>query len=360
MSKIDIKHLKLVNAVSQVGSLKKAAEKLHLTQSALSHQLKELETRLKTKIFYRSNNQLLLTPAGKELRMASTDILERLASVEEDIVEINQASHNSYVHGYSDVESTRLIDQANSISDILHYDSHWDAGSLILEVGCGVGAQTKIIATLNPDSNFVSIDHSSIYLDRARQSINEEGISNVTFDQADLYQLPFPDQHFDHIFICFVLEHLKSPLSALQEVQRVLKSGGSITVIEGDHGSTYFYPDSEAAKSAVAAQVQLQKLKGGDANIGRSLYPLLEQSGLNNISVSPRQVYVDDSKPELVTGFIRNTFTAMIKGIAEDALAHKMIGVNEMAKGIADLTATSHGGGTFCYTFFKAVGLKKI
>ena len=55
---------------------------------------------------------------------------------------------NKYVHGYSDYEANRLHDQADSLADLLHYDSVWEKGSIILEAGCGIGAQTKIIACL--------------------------------------------------------------------------------------------------------------------------------------------------------------------------------------------------------------------
>ena len=53
---------------------------------------------------------------------------------------------NKYVHGYSDDEANRLHDQADSLEDLLHYDSIWDEDSIILEAGCGIGAQTKIVA----------------------------------------------------------------------------------------------------------------------------------------------------------------------------------------------------------------------
>ena len=68
---------------------------------------------------------------------------------------------NQYVHGYSQREAQRLNDQANSIAALLHYDSVWPVGSMILEAGCGVGAQTKIVAPKNNQSQFISIDISS-------------------------------------------------------------------------------------------------------------------------------------------------------------------------------------------------------
>ncbi len=265
-----------------------------------------------------------------------------------------------YIHGYTPKEAVRLNDQANTLDNLLHHDSVWPEGSFILEAGCGVGAQTKIIASKNRNSKFFSIDISSESILHAEDLTNSLGIINVDFTQADIFNLPFSNNHFDHIFVCFVLEHLLSPGEALVELKRVLKPGGSIMVIEGDHGSAYFYPESIDAQKAVQCQVELQKQNGGDANIGRRLYPLLSKSGFDNVNISPRMVYVDDSKPGLVEGFTRNTFTAMIEGIANTAVLNKLISHEQMIKGIRDLYKTAEGGGTFCYTFFKGTGVKII
>ncbi|HAP61260.1 MAG TPA: SAM-dependent methyltransferase [Cytophagales bacterium] len=263
-----------------------------------------------------------------------------------------------YVHGYSAEEAKRLYDQARTIADLLHWDSYWEPGTRVLEVGCGVGAQTRIIALQNPEVEFVAVDVSEKSLAQAEATIQELGISNVTFQPADVLDLPFEDGAFDHVFICFVLEHLLDPAGALREIRRVLSPHGSISVVEGDHGSTYFYPDSEAARKAVQAQVSLQKQNGGNANMGRELYPLLTQAGFHQVEVTPRPVYVDASKPELVEGFIKHTFTAMIQGITDEAVAKKVISQAELEEGIKALFQTAEGG-TFNYTFFKATGRKE-
>jgi ubiquinone/menaquinone biosynthesis C-methylase UbiE len=264
-----------------------------------------------------------------------------------------------YVHGYSEEEALRLNDQADSLANLLHYDSVWDAGSIILEAGCGVGAQTKTVALKNKNSRFISIDISLESINQAKRLIESKGICNVEFRQADIFDLPFEDEYFDHVFLCFVLEHMPNPIEALNKLKRVLKPNGTITLVEGDHGSTYFHPDSEDAQKAIQCQVELQKRNGGDANIGRKLFPLLQEAGFNEIKVSPRQVYVDDSNPEWVEGFTKKTFTAMIKGISENAVSQKLIGRDTMEKGIRDLYKTTEGGGTFCYTFFKGLGVKE-
>ncbi|MEL7123093.1 MAG: methyltransferase domain-containing protein [Bacteroidota bacterium] len=265
----------------------------------------------------------------------------------------------NYVHGYSDKEATRLNDQADSLSQLIHHDSIWEGGALILEAGCGVGAQTKTVALQNPQSKFISIDISPDSVKEAQELITSKGITNVHFQVADIFDLPFQDEYFDHIFLCFVLEHLPNPQEALEKLKTKLKTGGSITLIEGEHGSTYFHPDSGFANKVIQCQVELQRRNGGDADIGRKLYPILEKAGFHSIAVSPRQVYVDDSNPAWVEGFTRNTFTAMIEGVREDAISNGLIDAATFDKGIHDLYRTAEGGGTFCYTFFKGMGIKK-
>ena len=65
-----------------------------------------------------------------------------------------------YVHGYTETEARRLADQANTLSHLLHHDSMFPPNSVILEAGCGTGAQTRILAKNNPECRFVSIDVS--------------------------------------------------------------------------------------------------------------------------------------------------------------------------------------------------------
>ena len=265
----------------------------------------------------------------------------------------------SYVHGYDSRENRRLQDQANTLVELLHFDTSYQAGSRILEAGCGVGAQTVTLARNSPDASFLSIDISADSIAKAKQAIESAGFSNVHFQQADIFNLEFEPQSFDHVFVCHVLEHLSRPDSALAVLKSLIKVGGTITVIEGDHGSACFYPDSEAAHQSIQCQVELQRRAGGNAMIGRELYPLLTKAGFNSIHVSPRMVYVDSGKPDLVEGFTKNTFTAMIEGVRNDALRAGIIDQTVFDKGIRDLYRTTEADGVFCYTFFKAVAAKK-
>jgi SAM-dependent methyltransferase len=263
-----------------------------------------------------------------------------------------------YVHGYHPRESERLQDQAGSLVDLLHVDTAYPPGSTVLEAGCGTGAQTITLAGQSPEARFTSIDVSPTSLAEAKQRIERAGLTNVEFRQEDLFALPYDAETFDHVFVCFVLEHLSQPVEALRILRRLLKPGGTMTVIEGDHGSTYFHPDNADAYAAIQCQVTLQRQAGGNANIGRQLYPLMVKAGFPNVAVSPRMVYVDSSRPHLVDGFTRKTFTAMIEGVRDAALEAGLVDPVTFDAGIRALYRTAESDGVFCYTFFKATALR--
>jgi SAM-dependent methyltransferase len=259
-----------------------------------------------------------------------------------------------YVHGYSDQEHLRLGAQAATLTELLHADTRYPAGSRVLEAGCGVGAQTVILAANSPGADLTCVEISAASIAAARARVTRSGLANTRFVRADLFEAPFPAACFDHVFVCFVLEHLADPVGALRALRRLLRPGGSVTVIEGDHGSAYFHPDSEPARRAIGCLIDLQARAGGDALIGRRLYPLLVQAGYRDVAVSPRVVYADASRPNLVEGFTRRTFTAMVEGVGEQAVGAALLDAPTWAAGIEALHRTTEPDGTFSYTFFKA------
>jgi len=232
---------------------------------------------------------------------------------------------NPYVHGYDPRENIRLQDQASTLVELLHSDTSYPEGSAVLEAGCGVGAQTVTLALNSPNAEITSVDISETSITEARRKVSAAGLTNVQFQQANIFNLAFGPESFDHIFVCFVLEHLSRPIDALNSLKVILNPGGTITIIDGDHGAAFFYPDSTAAHKAIQCQVELQRRAGGNAMIGRQLYPLLQNAGFGSIRVSPRMVYVDFSRPKLVDGFTKNTFTAMIEGVRESAIKAGMV-----------------------------------
>ena len=88
---LEIRHLKLVIAVAQNGTVSKAAESLHLTQSALSHQLRDVEVKLGAQLFLRTKKQMILTPAGERLLYTAEKLLAELQATENDLQQFAQS-----------------------------------------------------------------------------------------------------------------------------------------------------------------------------------------------------------------------------------------------------------------------------
>ncbi|MEU8226974.1 methyltransferase [Kribbella sp. NPDC048915] len=259
-----------------------------------------------------------------------------------------------YVHGYTPAETRRLTDQAGTLAGLLHGGTTYPPGSRVLEAGCGVGAQTVQLVTRSPGIALTSIDISEASLAQAKaRTASLAPQATVDWRHADLYELR--GETFDHVFVCFVLEHLADPVDALVRLRALLRPSGTITVIEGDHGSAIFHPRSPRAQRVVDCLVELQASAGGDALIGRRLQPLLEQAGYDDVRVEPRTVYADQRLPELVDGFTRRTFIAMVESVRDRAITAGLCTPAEWAAGVRDLVHSAEPGGTFHYTFFKGV-----
>ena len=85
---LDSRHLRLVAEVAHTESVTRAADRLNVTQSAVSHQLRELEGKLGTPIFVRSGRRMLLTPAGRLLVEAAGHVLDAIGEVEAKVSQL--------------------------------------------------------------------------------------------------------------------------------------------------------------------------------------------------------------------------------------------------------------------------------
>ncbi|MBI3450446.1 MAG: LysR family transcriptional regulator [Acidobacteria bacterium] len=92
---LEIRHLKLVVAIAEEGSVTKAGRRLYLTQSALSHQLRDIEQRLGAPLFHRSGRRMLLTPTGEKMLGSARSLLAQLERAEEEIRAVATERHGS-------------------------------------------------------------------------------------------------------------------------------------------------------------------------------------------------------------------------------------------------------------------------
>ena len=177
----------------------------------------------------------------------------------------------------------------------------------------------------------------------------------VDWQQGDLFDLPFAERRTTTCSSASCSSTWRNRWRRCVDCARLLRPGGTITLIEGDHGSAFYHPASEAAQATIDCLVRLQADHGGNGLIGRQVEPLLTRGRLRRGRGAAAHVYVDETRPELVEGFTLNTFTEMVSLVREDALAAGLISETTWDRGIADLRRTAEPGGTFHYTFFKGV-----
>ena len=82
---LDLRHLRLVSAVAESGGQTRAARRLNLTQSALSHQLRELESRIGSPLFIRASRRMVLTPVGERILASARRVLHEVETLERDL-----------------------------------------------------------------------------------------------------------------------------------------------------------------------------------------------------------------------------------------------------------------------------------
>jgi ubiquinone/menaquinone biosynthesis C-methylase UbiE len=265
----------------------------------------------------------------------------------------------SYIHGYTPRETQRLREQSLILEKLLHGGIVFQPGSRVLEPGCGVGAQTVLMAKRHPHVSITSFDMCADSLEQARVAIGLEGLGNVEFRQCDLMDMPFDEGSFDYVFLNFVLEHVPNPAHALEQLKRMLKPGGALILNEGDHGSCFWHPETAASRSAWQALIASQQRMGHHPLIGRRLHPLLQGTGFQVKKVEPRFVYADGSHPELLDGVVNKIIVPMTKTAREMSLGFDLIDEETFDRGIAELEQSGNPpSGAFFYSWFRGTGKK--
>jgi SAM-dependent methyltransferase len=110
----------------------------------------------------------------------------------------------------------------------------------------------------------IGVDLDSGSLQRARALAGARGIGNIRFEQADVYDLPFPDARFDAVFSHALTSHLGDPARGLAEMRRVLKPGGVAAVVENDIGACLVSPPGSSMDRFIELFRQIQWQIGGN------------------------------------------------------------------------------------------------
>ena len=155
---------------------------------------------------------------------------------------------SAYVHGYATPEQERLVAQAEHWRHrLIRAGTDLPPGTRLLEVGCGVGAVLAVLGQEFPGLELTGVDIEPAQLAFARSHLGRSG-AEATLVEADALALPFADGSFDHVWMMWLLEHLRDPVAALREARRVLAPGGAITAIEVDYGTCRADPSTPRSR----------------------------------------------------------------------------------------------------------------
>ena len=187
---------------------------------------------------------------------------------------------SGYIHGFSATEQARLLEQARALEPNIFSNIDLSSCARVLDLGCGVGAQSAIILKRWPRVHLTAVDASADQIQAAERLLRVPvRAGRCSLVKAEAAALPFPDGSFDAVFICFLLEHLPNSAAVLREARRTLKKGGTLYCTEVFNSGVYLYPHSPEVEKYWAAFNARQRELGGDPDIGVKLPGLLADAG---------------------------------------------------------------------------------
>ncbi|UTH72711.1 class I SAM-dependent methyltransferase [Chromobacterium sp. IIBBL 290-4] len=203
-----------------------------------------------------------------------------------------------YIHGFSAAEQARLVRQARFSEAMVYRDVDFSGVDRLLEVGCGVGAQTEILLRRFPDAQITGIDFSQRQLAVARQRLQGSPYHDrANLLHMDAEDLDFPPASYDAAFLCWILEHVNSPERVLGEVRRVLRPGARLYATEAMNATFFLSPYSANLQQYWLAFNDHQLEVGGDPFVGAKLGNILQRLGFRHVETQVKTWHLDSREP---------------------------------------------------------------
>jgi len=190
-----------------------------------------------------------------------------------------------YTPGYS-TNAINFMTHRTLDSHAAFFKPYLKPGIKLLDCGCGPGTISLGLAQAIAPGTVIGIDREASQIVIAAENAVKHAIANASFQQANIYDLPFADESFDAVFSHALFEHLQEPPKALQEILRVLKPGGIVGLRSPDWSGFLIAPSTPEVDQAMSYYKCLQQQNGGNLEIGRELRALLRKAGFINIKAS--------------------------------------------------------------------------
>lgn len=262
---------------------------------------------------------------------------------------------DDYVHGFTPTEQNRLYEQAQILKNYIYETVDFVAQKNIIEVGCGVGAQSEILLKKFEHLHIDGIDSSAKQITRAKKHLASYiKQKRVKLQTGDALNLPFEENIFDGAFVCWLLEHVSEPVGILKEIHRTLRPGGKVICNEVMNSTFFLHPYSPATMTYWFQFNDHQWSIKGDPFVGAKLGNYLTQAGFRNIKMNPRIVHCD-SRDTKQRAIIVDYWTDLLLSGAPGLLKAKKVTASLVKEMESELKALKKDPtATFFYTFMQA------
>jgi ubiquinone/menaquinone biosynthesis C-methylase UbiE len=262
----------------------------------------------------------------------------------------------AYLHGFTKDEQERLYRQARVTEHLVHDRLPLRRAKNLIEVGCGVGAQTEILLRHFPDLHVTGVDRSESNLSAAKKHIASLpwAANRVKMVCTDASKLEFRAESFDSAFLCWILEHVQDPARVLSETRRVLRVGSPIVVSEVQNASFFLDPYSPQTLSYWMAFNDYQLEIGGDPFVGAKLGNLLQAVGFRDVTTEVKTIHLDNRHPGERAEFIAYWSELLLSG-SEGLLKAGKVSSAVVAGMKQELSLVAHNpNAVFFYSFIQA------
>jgi SAM-dependent methyltransferase len=190
-----------------------------------------------------------------------------------------------YTHGHHEsvLRSHRWRTAENSAGYLL---PELAPGLRVLDVGCGPGTITLDLARRVAPGPVVGVDRAAEILEPARADADAQGISNVTYEERDVYALAFGDSSFDVVHAHQLLQHLTDPVAALAEMRRVCAPGGVVGARDSDYATFSWYPENPELTRWLELYHEIARGNGAEPDAGRRLLAWAHAAGFSSVRAS--------------------------------------------------------------------------